>query len=48
MRTGGYIVGTLPDTVVGGRALQVYAGKVQGDSQLLGKFLCQFGHWSQH
>lgn len=48
MHTGGYVIGTLADTVMGGCTLQVYAGKVQGDSQLLGKFLCQFGHCSQH
>jgi len=45
---GGYTVGTLPDTAVGGCALQVYAGKVHEDSHPFGKLLCQVGHCSQH
>lgn len=44
----GDIIETLPNIVVEGRALQVYSCKVQGESQLLGKFLCQLGLCSQH
>lgn len=43
MEMGGYITGILPNTTVGGHDLQVYVGRIQGDSQLYGKFLCQFG-----